>query len=252
MRPGKERGRATRPKVVVVVVMVGGETGRPHRTEREGGGRVRLDRPGLTGSGHWAMAGGRAPSRLDGTMGKPGHGQGMARHGQAGQGMAGNRAGTGLWALLGGGWTGDWGLGTQTGTGNSKTVHRPHANQNRLDPPDGDDPREQQGEPLLGVCHQLSGPERLKSGIRPMLASLLLASCQHVRTVWPGPYGEIWPSQPLRRVATRARPQFETARETRYPSWPWHPPSFLPLPPSLSIPFPGPCLNQRPRLPIAN
>lgn len=75
---------------------------------------MRLDRAGLTGSGHWAMAGGRAPSRLDGTMGKPGHGQGIAGHGQAGQDRAGQgRAwlatalalGSGHWE---GGGTGDW------------------------------------------------------------------------------------------------------------------------------------------------
>lgn len=131
------------------------------------------------------------------------------------------------------------GTGTQTGTGNSKTVHRPHANQNRLDPPDGDGPREKQGEPLLGVYQQLSGPERLKSGIRP-------ASCQHVHVLCgQGQTAKFGPSQPLRRVATRARPQFETARETRYPSWSWRPPSFLPLPPSPLNPVPGPLSQSK-------
>lgn len=129
--------------------------------------------------------------------------------------MAGDRAGTGSWALGSGHWRG--------GTGNSKTVHRPHANQNRLDPPDGDDPRDQQGRSLLGMYQQLSGPERLKRGIRPMLPVLCAG----------GWCCEIWAGQPLRRLATRAHPQFETPRETRYPSWPRHP-LFLPL----SLPLP--------------
>lgn len=175
-----------------------------------------LDWVGSTGQ--W-WEGGHLPGW---TMGNQGTGKAWhgARHGQAGQGRAGH------------GWQPrwHWALGTgrgRLGTGNSKTVHRPHANQNRLDPPDGDGPRDQQGEPLLGVYQQLSRPERLK---RRDLAHACFARTP--RTVCPGPYCEIWPSQPLRRLATRAHPQFETPRETRYPSWPWHPPSCHSLPPS--------------------
>lgn len=155
-----------------MVVMVGRETQADRRARRR-----RPRATGLTGSGHWAMAGGRAPSRLD--LGN----QGTARHGKAWPDRAGQgRAWLATALALGPGHTGLWALEGGR-TGNSKTVHRPHANQNRLDPPDGDDPRNQQGRPLLGVYQQLSGPERLKRGIRPMLPVL----CARGRAMKFGP-----------------------------------------------------------------
>lgn len=123
--------------------------------------------------------------------------------------MAGDRAGTGSWALGSGHWRGDW---EQQNSAQAPRQPKPTG------PTRWGWPRDQQGRPLLGVYHQLSGPERLKRGIRPMLPIL----CAR------GSYCEIWPGQPLRRLATRARPQFETPRETRYPSWPRHT-LFLPL-----------------------
>lgn len=162
MRPGKERRRVTRPKEVVVV-MVGRETqaGRRARARRR---RPRATGPDWVGvTGQW-RAGGHLPGWTWETRARQGMARHGARQGRTGQGMAGDRAGTGSWA--------HWALGKWRGGGRgSKTVHRPHANQNRLDPPDGDDPRARQGRPLLGVYQQLSGPERLKSeGFGPCCA----------------------------------------------------------------------------------
>lgn len=194
---------------------------------------MRLD---LTGSGHWAMAGGRAPSRLD--LGDQGHGkawQGMVP-GKAGQG----RAWLATALALGPGHTGLWAGGGGGGRG-SKTVHRPHANQNRLDPPDGDDPRDQQGKPLLGVYQQLSGPERLKRRIRPMLRVL----CARGRTVKFGPASHSDDSRQGPAHSSRQQGRHGTPAGPGTLSLGAHSPSLALY--SLSIPFPGSCLNQRPR-----
>lgn len=204
--------------------------------------RARRRRPratGLdwTGSGQLGN-GGRAGTfqvRLWETRARARHGmgQGMARQGRTGQGMAGNRAGTGLWALGGG----------RLGTGNSKTVHRPHANQNRLDPPDGDGPRDQQGEPLLGVYQQLSRPERLKRGIWPMLAlPVHYVLCAQGRTVKFGPASHSDDS--------RQGPTHSSRHQGRHGT-PAGPGTLLPATPSLPLnPVPG-FLSQS-KTPIAH
>lgn len=182
----------------------------------------------LTGSGHWAMAGGR-PSRLD--SGKAGHArQGKARQGQARHSMAGTALGAGHWAragVEGGGEAAERQERAGPGTA-AKTVHRPHANQNRLDPPDGEGPREEQGGPLLGMYQQLSGPERLREERDSAHAGRAVDNARTVK------FHPARPNQPARRPRTRADPQFETQRETRYPSWPRHSPSLNPVPGFLS------------------
>ena len=113
MRPGKERRRATRPKEVVVVVMVGRETSRSQSEKAA----AACDWTGWVGS---LGNGGRAGT-FQVVLGKPGHGK--ARQGRAGHG----RAWLATALTLG---PGHW----EGATGNSKTVHRPHANQNPTGP----------------------------------------------------------------------------------------------------------------------
>lgn len=177
----------------------------------------------VTGSGHWAM-GGRAGGHLPGWTWETRARQGRPGRGQAGQGMAGNRAGTGSWALGGGNWE-------QQNSAQAPRQPKPTG------PTRWGWPKEPAGWAPAGRV-----PAIVMAGKAEERDSGVL--CARGRAAKFGPASHSDDSR--HGPAHSSRHQ----RETRYPSWPRHP-LFLPLaPPSFFNPVPG-FLSQS-KTPIAH